>query len=186
MATYHNLLQLLGDRIVSKNKSGYTKEEREHFLKEHGMQELRSPGGGSSHSVWYNPEFRKLVLQGKATMPANLACNRLQAWEVTLCQDPASGTWRTIEKQVSLMHEKVQEAANARQIHKKRSELSRAFRKAALCYKRKRHLIKQLFKAGAAELASVKVSPDYEHMKELANLKHQTTQQLQSARTRPA
>lgn len=170
---------------MSKRKSGYTTEERERFLKAHGMEKLRSPRGGSSHSVWYNPEFRRLALQGKASLPANITCEKLPPWEITLCDDPASGLWGKIQKHVRLMHASVGEAGHTQSLQQKRGELSRAFRKAALCYKRKRHLIKQLFKAGAAELGSVRITSDYDHMRELAVLKRRTTQQL-SARIRPA
>lgn len=171
---------------MSKHKCGLKQEERERFLKESGFVKLRAPKGGSSHSTWYNPEFKKLCQSGKAELPANFGCDRVLPWEITVCDNPARGTWKSLQKQVTWIKNCTTQSSHNHEIMKARGEASRAFRKAFMCYKHKRRLIKQLFKAGAKEVTSMRITAEYEQMKHLASLKRQVQQQLLSVGMSPS
>ena len=84
--------------MASKSKSGATVEERERFLKDNGYSEDRS--GKGSHAVWVNEQMKSLALARAIEMPENLRNNPAQkAWEIVLPYNPASGTWKAIQKQ---------------------------------------------------------------------------------------
>jgi hypothetical protein len=99
---------------MTKQKAGLTKEERATFLREHGWVQARD--GKGSHSMWVNPDIKEMARKYKFDLPINLKTSQHQnAWDLPMCENPASGTWANIEKHVLWCDARVQEIASSQQ-----------------------------------------------------------------------
>lgn len=133
--------------MASNSKSGFTKEEREDFLRQHGFVPLRQ--GKGDHEVWEHPELKALAQQQKIACPANLLSNPAQpAWQHTIPDNPATGTWHRAVKHAVWCEETAEKLSGAvaeRDSHRKLKEEFRKAQKEICAWK---HETKHRLKAG--------------------------------------
>lgn len=92
--------------MASRDRSGLNGHQRERFLREHGFEKVRSAKG--SHAVWEHAALKELSRTHKVSIPANILSGGAQcAYELILPEDPASGTWKKLEKQAEWCAETV-------------------------------------------------------------------------------
>lgn len=93
---------------MADSKSGLTKEERADYLGAHGFKFLRH--GKGDHHIWENAALKALAKNNRIEAPSNLLSTPQQKpWEITLSDDPASGTWHRMAKLAEWADEKVAE-----------------------------------------------------------------------------
>ncbi len=83
---------------MSKNKCGLTPPQREKILRDHGFARARDAKG--SHEMWEHTDLKLLAHTHRVDPPANLRSPGFAqaAWQVTLPDNPANGTWSNIVK----------------------------------------------------------------------------------------
>lgn len=113
--------------MASKSKAGLSPLERKDFLISHGFRQVPDRGHGS-HAVWEHPELKELAKKQKIVCPGNLLSNVAQpAWEQTIPDNPASGTWHRIAKHAEWCQETVAAAKGASAEEEKRRKIKQDF-----------------------------------------------------------
>lgn len=112
--------------MASNSKSGLSKLEREDFLHEHGFVLLRQ--GKGDHAVWEHPELKELAKKQKIICPGNLLSNPAQlAWEHTIPDNPAGGTWHRAVKHAEWCQETVEKAKGSSAEEERRRKIKQDF-----------------------------------------------------------
>lgn len=145
--------------MASKSASGTSIVEREAFLKDHGF--FLAHSGKGSHAIWENPELKALAKKQHIDMPANLKKDG-HPWEITLCSNPKSGTWRAVTKQAEWVHNYVEEAKGSSAYHKQCCKIMKEFRQAVSEVTEWKDRAKKHFKAGIDIPAAPKSYHDIE------------------------
>lgn len=134
----------------SNSKCGLNQNEREEMLRRCGFERVRS--GKGSHERWENAELKMLARTQKIVCPSNLLSTPDQnAWETTLCDNPANGTWRSMLKHIEWCQKTVEEIKAKSEHERQRCNLVKQFRKAVGDLKNWKHDVKRRFKAGHPE-----------------------------------
>ncbi|MBU6475688.1 MAG: hypothetical protein KGL10_07995 [Alphaproteobacteria bacterium] len=83
---------------MPKNKCGLNPKQREKILHDNGFERART--GKGSHELWEHDGLKLLAHTHRLEPPANLRSPGFaqSAWQITLPDDPASGTWNSLVK----------------------------------------------------------------------------------------
>lgn len=130
--------------MSAKSRAGNDRVEREQFLRHHGFNLLRS--GKGSHAIYEHAEMKELAHRPGFKPPEHMKDTAL--WQVTLCADPAAGTWRKVVHQVEavedILHEQERKADKQAAIVALKTEFNQKVR---LYYRWKKD-VKHEWKAG--------------------------------------
>lgn len=146
--------------MASKSRSGLSREQRESYLRENGFTPARN--GKGSHEIWENGHMRNVATNNKLEIPETL--KKGAVWQVTLCGDPAFGTWQAIVKQVEWINQTIQNLGQQEEKQSLMRSIKVEFNKKAQQYQSWKKEVRQQLKAGVA-LSQAPVS--YSEIKEL-------------------
>jgi hypothetical protein len=131
--------------MANNSRCGLTEEERKRFLRDCGFT-FKSKGRGS-HENWEHEDLKMIARSLSIFPPANLLSNPAQKpWEITLCGDPAPGTWHKVGKLAKWCAEQTQELKSVAQAEN-RQQTSQKFKENTeeVCRKK---FIQQCLRAG--------------------------------------
>jgi len=111
-----------------------------------GFRPERECDGG--HTIWVHPDLKQLASRHKIEAPANLASSGKAPWQISLPDNPASGTWDAVVKQAKWCHDKVREIEMGLEHEQQRLKLAREFRKASADYRQWKKDIRHWLRSG--------------------------------------
>jgi hypothetical protein len=150
--------------MATNKKSGWTEEERTRYLHDHGFVQVRQ--GKGSHTMWEHAELKELSKTHKIKAPENiLATEGQKPWDLLMCDNPASGTWHSVQKQVEWCNKTIETIREKEQAQVRYHDLKAAWRLARreICTWKKDQ--KHWLKAGLA-LSEAPLAPESYHQYE--------------------
>lgn len=117
---------------MSKKKSGVSPQQRDEILRGHGFELARDAKG--SHAIWEHPGLKMLERTRKIEAPALICAPGQAAWKITVPDNPAPATWKSIVKQAAWCQQTVAGIEENSVYDRQRLALARDFRKAAATY----------------------------------------------------
>jgi hypothetical protein len=113
--------------MAANSKSGLSKFERDKFMYDHGFVPLPNRGKGD-HTVWDHAGIRELAKKQAVNCPPNLLHNVAQpAWQHTVPDNPATGTWHRIAKHAEWCQETLAALSGASADEQRRRKAKQEF-----------------------------------------------------------